>query len=182
MLLYLLKYSLLLLVVLGGAAFLPSKESGAAEAARKIFLLGRNQVYQTCYYVFDSGVPGPKVLLGAGIHGDEVAGIFALEEIVPRIRVHSGTLIILPRMNIPAIQIQRRRYNIDLNRVFPGLPTPAPYEYPLAREIYRLVKDRQIEYVVSLHESRNMHTLRRSKTFGQTIIYGVEPPPRMIWT
>jgi hypothetical protein len=180
-LLSLLKSYILVLMLLSCFAILPAGDILAAEATRQSFILGRNQVYQTRYYVFDSGEPGPRVLLQAGVHGDEVAGIFALEEILPRIKVHSGSLIIFPRMNPPAIQINRRYYNMDLNRVFPGLPIPAPYEYSLAREIYGLVKNQRLEYVVSLHESRNMHTLRRAKTFGQTIIYGVEPPPRMIW-
>ncbi len=70
---------------------------------------------------------------------------------------------------------------MDLNRVFPGLPIPQPYEYSLAREIYDLVKNQQIEYVLTLHESRNLHNPDRPKTFGQTIVYGAEPPPRLIW-
>lgn len=177
---YSVKSYVMMLTLLICSSLIPAGVSLAA-AARETFIIGRNQMYQTPYYVFDSGVPGPKVLVEAGIHGDEVAGIYALEQILPRIKVHSGTLIILPRMNPPAIQISRRSYNLDLNRVFPGVPIPQPYEYSLAREIYELVKNRQIEYVLSLHESKNMHRLSRAKTFGQTIIYGVEPPPRMIW-
>ncbi|MGQ9920550.1 MAG: M99 family carboxypeptidase catalytic domain-containing protein [Desulfobacca sp.] len=155
----------------------------AAESAalRQRGLIGRHQFYQTPYYIFASGRPGPRVLVQAGIHGDEPAGIFALEQLLPRLRVHSGFLIILPRMNPPAIAIQRRFFNLDLNRVFPGGPQPAPYEFALAREIYHLVKDNQIEYTLTLHEARTLHNLRRAKSFGQTIVYGVEPPPRLIW-
>jgi hypothetical protein len=169
------------LLLLGGAALLPAGDSAAVEATRQTFMLGRNQFYQTRYHVYDSGQPGPVVLVGAGIHGDEPAGVYALEEIVPKIKVYSGKLILLPRMNPPAFEISRRYYNLDFNRVFPGLPVPAPYEYALAREIFELAKNHQTEYVLSLHESKNMHRLSRSKTFGQTIIYGVEPPPRLIW-
>jgi hypothetical protein len=174
------KYRLAILIMLVFWTSLPLRDSLAA-ATRQTSSLGRNQVYQTRYHVFDSGAPGPKVLLQAGIHGDEVAGIFALEQILAGIKVHSGTLIILPRMNPPAIQVGRRSFNLDLNRLFPGVPIPQPYEYALAREIYDLVQNYRIEYVLSLHESKNMHKSGRSKTFGQTIIYGVEPPPRLIW-
>lgn len=168
-------------MLLGSAVF-GAGASGAAEASRQTFILGRNQVYQTRYHVLDSGKPGPRVLLHAGIHGDEVAGVYALEEIAPRIKVQAGTLIILPRANPPAIMINRRYYHMDLNKVFPGLPIAQPYEYSLAQEIYGLVKNRRIEYILSLHESRNIHSLRRAKTFGQTIVYGSEPPPRLVWT
>lgn len=153
----------------------------AAAAERQLHLIGRNQIYQTPYYVFDTGRPGPRVLVQAGIHGDEVAGISALEQLLPRLRLHSGLLIIVPRLNPPAIARNRRFFNIDLNRVFPGVPVADPYEFALARELYNLVKDRQIEYSVTLHEARTLHSPRRGKTFGQTIVYGVKPPPRLLW-
>jgi uncharacterized protein len=180
-LIYSVKFYVTALTLLFGSFLIPTGDNFAAAADRQTFILGRNQVYQTRYHVFDSGAPGPKVLLQSGIHGDEVAGIFALEQILPGIKVHTGKLIILPRMNPPAILLGRRYFNLDLNRVFPGLPMPQPYEYALAREIYDLVKNQQIEYVLTLHESKNIHNIGRAKTFGQTIIYGVEPPPRMIW-
>jgi len=119
--------------------------------------------------------------LQAGIHGDEVAGVYALEEILRKIKVHSGTLILLPRMNPPALLAHRRYLNVDLNTVFPGLNVPHPYEYPLAREIYLLVKREKMEYVLTLHEAKTRHNPAVPKTFGQTIVYGVERPPRLLW-
>ena len=121
------------------------------------------------------------VLLEAGVHGDEVAGVYALEEILPKIKVYSGKLIILPRMNPPALQISRRYFNMDMNRIFPGLPSAYPYEYQLAWEIYHMLQKEGVEYALSLHESRNLHNPCRPKTFGQTIVYGVQPPPRLLW-
>ena len=114
-------------MLLMGLVLMPATSGLAEEAARQSFMLGRNQIYQTRYYVFDSGEPGPVVVLEAGVHGDEVAGVYALEEILPKIKVYSGKLIILPRMNPPALQINRRYYNTDMNRVFPGLPSGSPY-------------------------------------------------------
>ncbi len=160
---------------------LTAAEAWAEAAARQQGVIGRNRLYQTFFSILDSGRPGPRVLVQAGIHGDERAGVYALEQLLPRLRVHSGLLIIIPRLNPPALAINRRYYHLDLNRVFPGLPVPDPYEYALAREIYTLVKDNQIEYTLTLHEARTLHSPRRDKTFGQTIVYGVEPPPRLLW-
>ncbi len=174
------KFCLAALLLLS-ALLLTAGEVLAEAATRQTFSIGRNQFYQTTYHVFDSGRPGPRVLLQAGIHGDEVAGIYALEQILPRIRVNSGLLIIFPRMNTPAIAINRRYYNVDLNRVFPGLPVADPYEYALAREIYDLVKNWRLEYVLTLHEAKTRHRFGIPKTFGQTIVYGAEPPTRLIW-
>lgn len=160
----------------------PVGEALQASAEKRPGVIGRNRLYQSTYYVYDSSRPGPRVLVQAGIHGDEVAGVFALEQLLPRLRVHSGLLIIFPRMNPPALAVNRRYFNLDLNRVFPGVPVPDPYEFALAREIYNLVKDHQIEYTLTLHEARTLHNPARYKTFGQTIVYGVEPPPRLLWT
>ncbi len=169
-------------VLIGILGFgLPSSPA-AAEAVRQTGLLGRNQFYQTTYYVFDSGLPGPRVLVQAGIHGDEPAGVWALEQLWPQLRVHSGLLIILPRMNPPALAINRRFFHLDMNQVFPGVAVSAPYEFTLAREIYNLAKDRQVDYTVTLHEARTLHNPWRSKTFGQSIVYGAEPPPRLLWS
>jgi hypothetical protein len=150
-------------------------------ALRQRGLIGRLQVYQTPYYTFDSGQPGPRVLVQAGIHGDEVAGVYALDQLLPRLQVRSGLLIILPRMNPPALMINRRFFHLDLNRVFPGLPVAEPYEYALARELFNLAKDNRVEYTLTLHEARTLHSPAREKSFGQTIVYGVEPPPRLLW-
>jgi len=158
-----------------------SPGAGEEAARRQQGLIGRNQVYQTVYYTYDSGQPGPRVLVQAGIHGDEVAGVYALEQILPRLQVRSGLLIVLPRMNPPALAINRRFFHLDLNRVFPGLPVADPYEYGLARELFNLAKDNRIEYSLTLHEARTLHNAARYKSFGQTIVYGSEPPPRLLW-
>jgi hypothetical protein len=168
-------------MLLIGLVLMPVNRGFAEEADRQSFMLGRNQFYQTRYYVFDSGEPGPVVALQAGVHGDEAAGVYALEEILPKIKVYSGKLIILPRMNPPALQINRRYYNTDMNRVFPGLSAGSPYEYRLAWEIYHMLQTQGVQYALTLHESRNMYSPRRPKTFGQSIVYGTLTPPPLIW-
>jgi hypothetical protein len=93
---YLFKKFFPVFVLLIFSVLMPAIPGLAAEADRQTFLIGLNQIYQTRYYVFDSHEPGPVVVLEAGVHGDEVAGVYALEEIVPKIKVYSGKLVILP--------------------------------------------------------------------------------------
>jgi uncharacterized protein len=170
-----------LLMLCFGLTLMPAAPGRAGEAERQSGILGRNQFYQTRYHVFDSGEPGPVVMLEAGVHGDEVAGVYALDEIIPKIKVYSGKLLILPRMNPPALRINRRYYNTDMNRVFPGLQAGPTYEYHLAWEIYHLLQKEGVQYALTLHESRNLYSPRRAKTFGQSLVYGSQPPPPMIW-
>jgi uncharacterized protein len=180
-LLQLLKKFIPVFVLLACSILMPGKPGRAGEADRQTSIIGRNQFYQTRYYVFDSQEPGPVVLLEAGVHGDEIAGVYALEELLPRIKIYSGKLIVLPRMNPPAIQINRRYFNTDMNRIFPGRPSANLYEYQLAWEIYHMMQKERVEYALTLHESRNLYSPRRSKTFGQSIVYGQPAPPPLLW-
>lgn len=70
---------------------------------------------------------GPTVILQAGNHGDEYEGPIALGELIRELDPASidGRLIILPAVNIHAVQAGRRTSPVDglnLNRTFPGDP------------------------------------------------------------
>ncbi|GAA3954764.1 succinylglutamate desuccinylase/aspartoacylase family protein [Allohahella marinimesophila] len=100
-----------------------------APGTRKIFNLAIGGLYtqkdiSVPIAVVHGKVPGPRLLVCAAIHGDELNGI----EIVRRV-LHSswlnnvrGTLIAVPVVNVLGC-IQRTRYlpdRRDLNRCFPG--------------------------------------------------------------
>lgn len=68
---------------------------------------------------------GPTALLTGGNHGDEYEGPIALQELAVGLRPSEikGQVIIVPMMNLPAIQIGSRCSPIDdgnMNRSFPG--------------------------------------------------------------
>ncbi len=74
-------------------------------------------------YTFGSGTP--RILITAGIHGDEVTGVysaFKLVEYLEKQESINGTIQIIPVVNILGFQA-RIRHNpldhVDLNRVFP---------------------------------------------------------------
>lgn len=75
--------------------------------------------------------PGPTVLLQGGNHGDEYEGPIALGEIIRGLdpaRV-SGRVIIVPAINLPAVNAGQRVSPIDrlnFNRTFPGDPLGSP--------------------------------------------------------
>jgi predicted deacylase len=75
-------------------------------------------------HVFRGRKSGPRLLVSAGVHGDEINGV----EIARRLRASksvtrlTGDLIIVPIVNVPAF-VARSRYlpdRRDLNRLFPG--------------------------------------------------------------
>ncbi|MEL7114321.1 MAG: succinylglutamate desuccinylase/aspartoacylase family protein [Pseudomonadota bacterium] len=76
---------------------------------------------------------GPTVLVTAGVHGDEYAGILAARQLIaelPEMEL-AGRVIILPQLNLPACRGVSRVSPLDgqnLNRVFPGAATGTPTE------------------------------------------------------
>jgi predicted deacylase len=74
---------------------------------------------------------GPTALLVAGSHGDEYEGQVALAKLSREIEAVDvrGRIIILPSLNLPAVEAGRRVSPLDdgnLNRTFPGNPVGGP--------------------------------------------------------
>lgn len=134
-------------------------------------------------FVMDAPAPGPAVLVQAGIHGDEVAGVHALWSLLEAgLAPAAGRLIVVPTMNPPAYRARTRAApgGLDLNRCFPGDATAPEAERRLARRFMDLVLDERPTLVVTLHESMKRYDPARTPSFGQTVVYGVEPRPAVV--
>ncbi|MDQ0769462.1 putative deacylase [Pseudarthrobacter defluvii] len=80
--------------------------------------------------VISSG-PGPTALLVAGTHGDEYEGQVILQEMIRWLEPEhlSGTVVIVPAANAPAVRAGTRVSPVDggnLNRSYPGQPRSGP--------------------------------------------------------
>jgi predicted deacylase len=142
--------------------------------------LGLNDEYETPYYVFKGkDVYTPVMILDGGIHGDEIASYMACDSIVKYIRVTEGTLIVIPRTNIKACNINQRQVNFDFNHAFPGDITSDLYEYRLAYEFMWLVDSVKPDLIINLHEARTKWTpsarYDSEKAYGQIIISCIQP-------
>jgi predicted deacylase len=69
-------------------------------------------------------VPGPTILLTAGIHGDEINGVEVIRQLIAKKinKPKKGTIICIPILNIFGFLNANRAFpdGRDLNRVFPG--------------------------------------------------------------
>lgn len=149
-------------------------------------------------HVFDAPEPGPTALIQAGIHGDEVAGVHALQEMLEaEVRPTRGRLIVIPVMN-PAAYRARERCGkpsttsrpsgpessgwagLDLNRCFPGDKDSPALERRLAHQYMQLVRDERPALMATLHESYKRYDPAIKPSFGQTIVYGVDPAPPVV--
>lgn len=134
-------------------------------------------------HVFDAPEAGPTAVMQAGIHGDEVAGVHALQELLEDgIRPTHGRLIVIPVMNPAAYRVRKRMPDggLDLNRCFPGDASADEAEIRLARQFMDLMLDEQPALVTTLHESWKRYDPEVNPSFGQTIVYGVEPRPPIV--
>jgi hypothetical protein len=131
-------------------------------------------------HVFEAEAPGPTALIQAGIHGDEIAGVHALAELLEAgRRPLRGRLLVIPVMNPPAYRARTRAApgGLDLNRCFPGDPADPAAERRLAADLMALVRDEQPALMATLHESHKRYDPARVPSFGQTLVYGVTPCP-----
>lgn len=134
-------------------------------------------------HVFEADEAGPTAVVQAGIHGDEVAGVHALYELLEEeIRPTHGRLIIVPVMNPPAYRARLRMPigGLDLNRCFPGDADAPQREIRLARRFMDLMEDERPALCVTLHESKKRFRPDIVPSFGQTIVYGVDPRPPVV--
>lgn len=136
-------------------------------------------------YVFESSEPGPCALIQAGIHGDEVAGVHALQEMLEAgVAPKKGRLLICPVMNPRAYRARQRACvgGLDLNRCFPGDATSSDWESRIARVFMDLVLSEKPDLMATLHESHKRYDPKVTPSFGQTLVYGVDPMPEIIKT
>ena len=72
---------------------------------------------------------GPTLWINGAIHGDEPEGAFSIFKTMPKLdpKQMSGTVVLVPAMNVRAFQAGERgnpldTFSYDLNRIYPGRP------------------------------------------------------------
>ena len=116
--------------------------------------------------------PGPTIMVQGGIQGDEAAG-YITAQLLTQARVIKGNIIVLPRANVPSINLGKRQINVDMNRRFDQNYNRF-YEDRVARVIRFLLA--QSDAFIHLHEGSGFYSptyvdsLRNPKRYGQSII------------
>ena len=77
-------------------------------------------------YVFNGKLPGPTVLVQAGLHGDELNGVEIVRKMLANsyFNVERGCVIVVPLLNVFGfLNLSRDVHDKDVNRSFPGSKT-----------------------------------------------------------
>jgi|GEM_PF-996857 len=124
--------------------------------------------YATTYLIKKGDKPGPTIVVIGGVHGDEIAGYRAAEQLV-HWNITSGTLWILPDAHKEAIRRNVRGYPGNMNNMFPGKRDGTDMER-LAYQIFEMIRRAHPDLLLTLHESRDFHSVD-PKRYGQTFCY-----------
>ena len=113
-------------------------------------------VYETPVYYINNN-QRMKVMIIGGIHGNEIGGIIAADDIVDN-EYDWADFIIIPRANIEAFKqnVRAPYYMSDLNRAFPGKLLATDTE-ELAFGLYSFIQDVNPDLVIDLHEWRRKY-------------------------
>lgn len=110
--------------------------------------------FATWYYTFDTGKPGPRILLFAP-HSDEQSAGQYLESFIRTRQPDRGYLVACPWPVAPARRINTRSYIEDINRQF-GLQRDNYTAIDLlAHHVRRWIETHRINFVLNLHEGWN---------------------------
>lgn len=106
--------------------------------------------------MFESGTPGPRLLVLGAIHGDETCGPVAIQRVIEEIQsgelvLRSGTLQCVPISNPRAYGEGKRYVEDNLNRIFKKTADPKTYEARLANTLCALVDEADV--LLDIHSS-----------------------------
>jgi predicted deacylase len=167
-------------VVLAAWLTLESVEASIACAATEYAgALAEGTRFATPYFIKESPLPGPTVLVIGGVHGNEIAGPLAVD-ILRRCTIQRGRLLLIPRANLLAVRAQTRHTPdeddelSDLNRDFPEVGKNEPPRGVLAEALWRFVQHQKPDWLIDLHESANYRLLNLGST-GNTILMSETP-------
>jgi uncharacterized protein len=122
--------------------------------------------------VVNGAKPGPVLALVAGSHGTEYASILALQKLAQAADPAelSGTLIILPLINVPSFAQKVPHLNpVDgknMNRFYPGMPDGTQTErvsWAIAKQVVE-----RCDYLIDLHGGDLDENLRRYSYLATT--------------
>jgi hypothetical protein len=113
--------------------------------------------------------PGLTLLIFGGIHGDEPGGYFSCE-LLEKISLMRGTLIIVPRVNFPAIMLNKRELYGDMNRKFIENLSKDNPDYKKVKILKKLMSEADV--FINQHDASGFHRKKYFNKLYNPLKYG----------
>jgi predicted deacylase len=149
------------------------------EVSRTQGLIAEKTEWENPYYVADSGVEGPTLLVTGGLHGNEPAGYRATQQI-RHWPIQCGKLIVVPRVNTPGLKRGTRwlpgepEVTRNANRNFPKTGEPNKARSVPVKALWKFIQEQKPDWVVDLHEGFDFRVVN-AKSDGSSIICSGTP-------
>ena len=159
-----------LILFAGGVALASSNPAG---------VIAEGSPAATPYFIQDSGVAGPTVLVVGGVHGNAPAGAQAADQI-RHWPICRGKLIVVPRANVAALAAKKRltpgiATNLaNLNRNFPMKGGAGEARGQLAAALWRFVQEQKPAWLLDLHEGADFRA-SNTNLVGSSLIVSSAP-------
>ena len=122
--------------------------------------------------------PGPKFLITAGIHGDELTGIGVIQQLAAETdpKTLSGTLVMVPGLNTPGLMNSTRTLsvgalgqtgNANLNRIMPGDTKANDVSERYAGRLWSQIFTGNADFAIDFH-TQSRGTVYPAYVFAQT--------------
>lgn len=129
--------------------------------------------WQTPFYKRETGVPGPVVMITGGVHGNELAGAAAANQIRTW-PITRGTLVVIPFAAPQALAAGTREMPVEgnLNRNFPGVGDPITATTgSTATALWAFTRQVMPEWLIDMHEGIGIASDEASNSVGSSIIH-----------
>lgn len=152
-------------------------ESSAARNSRKEHVVYfENTDYELHVYRIYGEEKGSTLMIIGGIQGDEPGGFLTADSYAD-ISLEKGSLIVVPRANLPSILVQKRSINVDMNRKFADEDAKV-YEGKIVKILKELIS--KSDCLLNLHEGSGffypewINDMKNPMRYGQSIIADFE--------
>ena len=147
----------------GAALFLVSQGAWAGSDKVHVELAKKSLKY----YIKKGHLPGKRVLVIGGIHGNEI-GAYKSADLLIDTHIQKGELIVVPRSNFVSILAKQRGYNGDMNRKFASIAPQDP-DLPYVTALKELILQLKPDIVISMHDGVGFHRLN-PHNWGQCVV------------
>ena len=126
-------------------------------------------------YKKDGEIPGNRLLVIGGIHGNEPGGYFAPSMLILHYKIKKGSLWIVPNLNFDSDIRNRRGVYGDMNRKFAKIDKNDS-DYKIVKDIKKIILNPKVDLVLNLHDGHGFYrhywenTIFNPKAWGQTCI------------